>query len=278
MKVAFVADFFANEICGGGELNNEELIQMIRASGHYVSKIKAKDFGIKHFTHDKYIISNYVSLSSGAKEILQEKGRYSILEHDHQYLSNRNPAGYENFIATFDDIINLNFYEKATKVYCQSQYHVDIVKRNLNIDNIVNLGGNLWSLETLDFIEKLSLEKKSDKTAILNSVIPNKNTSTCISFCIRAKKDYELISSSDNREFLRQMSLCKELVFLPNSPETLSRLVVEARMLGLTVITNKLVGAAKEEFFKMKGRELIQFFRDKRGKILSEILNFIEEE
>jgi hypothetical protein len=43
--------------------------------------------------------------------------------------------------------------------------------------------------------------------------------------------------------------------------------VVEARMMGLSVITNNLVGATKEEWFSLKGIELINVMTEKRKQI-----------
>ena len=37
MKICFIADFFADEINGGGELNNEELINILSVE-HHVTK------------------------------------------------------------------------------------------------------------------------------------------------------------------------------------------------------------------------------------------------
>ena len=41
MKFCFVADFFAEEVPGGGELNNEELIGLL-SKDHQVTKIKSQ--------------------------------------------------------------------------------------------------------------------------------------------------------------------------------------------------------------------------------------------
>ena len=36
MKLVFIADFFVDEILGGGELNNDELIKIFKQRGHEV--------------------------------------------------------------------------------------------------------------------------------------------------------------------------------------------------------------------------------------------------
>ena len=41
MKIIFIADFFVEQILGGGELNNDELLKMLVQDGHEVLKINS---------------------------------------------------------------------------------------------------------------------------------------------------------------------------------------------------------------------------------------------
>ena len=40
-KILFIADFFVEHVLGGGELNNDELIKMLRSDGHEVLEIQS---------------------------------------------------------------------------------------------------------------------------------------------------------------------------------------------------------------------------------------------
>ena len=42
-KVIFIADFFADEVPGGGELNNQQLIQILQKRGVDVLEIKSQN-------------------------------------------------------------------------------------------------------------------------------------------------------------------------------------------------------------------------------------------
>ena len=75
------------------------------------------------------------------------------------------------------------------------------------------------------------------------------------------------------KDFLERLGANKFLIFLPKTPETLSRIAVEARMMGMSVVTNKNVGASKEEWFSLKGMELIDVMRSKRSDIPKKILD-----
>ena len=59
-------------------------------------------------------------------------------------------------------------------------------------------------------------------------------------------------------------------------PETLSRVVVEARMMNMKVTTSKNVGAISEDWFKLKGLELIDFMRNKKIEISKKIEDIID--
>tara|TARA_R100000008_G_C3575909_1_gene165250 strand:+ start:102 stop:935 length:834 start_codon:yes stop_codon:yes gene_type:complete len=273
MKIIFIADFFLEDILGGGEIHNEILISLLEKKGYDVVKYKSHNVSPNILEQNKnsyFIVANFINLSEKCKKILKDK-KYIIYEHDHKYIISRNPAGYEDFKAPEKDLINLDFYENAKNVFCQTDFHADIVKKNLNFHNIVSVGGNLWSNQTLNLMEKLSKTDKKDKYSIINSNIPHKGTQRSIKFCEYKDLNYDLISSRKYHDFLFLLSKNKNLVFLPSTPETLSRVAVEARMMNVSVITNNLVGATKESWYNLKGVELINKMRNKHKEIVHAI-------
>lgn len=269
-EFVFVADFFVNQIQGGGELNNEELILSLK-EGRNVTTINSHNCSAALLRslpeNTNFIIANFVHLSEECKQILMQEKRYVIYEHDHKYLKTRNPADYENFIAPKDQIINYDFYKNALAVFCQSKFHLDIIKSNLDLENLINLGGNLWSIDSLELMRDISKKDKTPTYAIMNSNNWHKNTSGAIRLCEAKKWSYNLINFCEYRDFLQELGKNEKFIFLPKTPETLSRIVVEARMMGMSVITNNMVGATKEEWFKLKGEDLINVMVEKRAEI-----------
>ena len=271
-KIAFIADVFAEDILGGGELNNKVLIEMLTERGYTVEKIyshKATNDILQK--HHFFIVSNFINLKRSLLENIQSK-KYVIYEHDHKYIKSRNPATYgPNLKAPPSQIINYKFYKNAIAVLCQSELHKRIVEQNLEIDTVVSLGGNLWSSETFDMLEELSKNKKQARCSVMASQIPHKNTAGAIDYCNKNNLEHKICHSDSYHEFLRQLSENGYFVFLPLTPETLSRVVVEARMLGCSVCTTNIVGATSEEWFKLKGIELINFLRNKKNEIVDTI-------
>ncbi len=270
-RAIFVADFFANEVPGGGELNNQELIEILRKRDTHVLEVKSirltPEFISECSKDVKFIVANFVMLSEESKTILENDREYIIYEHDHKYVKSRNPADYNNFIAPKSEIINFNFYKNAKAVLCQSKFHADIVKSNLKLDNIISLGGNLWSEYSLETMLSMSKVDKNPTCAIMNSSNWHKNTSDAIRLCEAKQWEYDIIPTCGYMEFLLRLGESEKFVFLPKTPETLSRIVVEARMMGLSVVTNNLVGATGEEWFSLKGEDLVEVIRNKRIEI-----------
>ena len=270
-KAIFVADFFANEVPGGGELNNQELVEILRERGSHVLEVKSgrltPEFISECSKEVKFIVANFVMLSEESKKMLENDREYIIYEHDHKYVRSRNPADYNNFIAPKSEIINFSFYKNAKAVLCQSRFHADIVKSNLNLDNIISLGGNLWSEDSLETMLNMSKVDKNPTCAIMNSSNWHKNTSDAIRLCEAKQWEYDIIPTCGYMEFLLRLGESEKFVFLPKTPETLSRIVVEARMMGLSVVTNNLVGATGEEWFSLKGEDLVEVIRNKRIEI-----------
>ena len=279
-EVVFIADFFVEHILGGGELNNEELIAILKERGHPLSKKQSHTITLDYLREKQkafFIISNFLNVSPECKEFLKDLD-YAIYEHDHKYLRSRNPATYSDFKAPQKDLLNYYFYKNAIAVLGQSAFHKQIIEKNLQLPNVINLGGNLWSLKSLKKIREISKREKKEQCSILNSAIDHKNTGGAIKYCSVKGLPYQLISNPDYFEFLEEMGTNNKFVFFPQTPETLSRVIVEARMMGLAVTTNNLVGATSEEWFKLKGDELINLMTEKREEIANKIETLFNKE
>lgn len=258
----YVSDYFLSDFIGGGELNDHELCVLLESD-----KIRSNSLNVSFLNKNKdsnFIVSNFVNLPQTVKQKLIKDHKYIIYEHDHKYLRTRNPAEYKDYLAPKQEIVNLDFYRSAIAVLCQSSFHKSIITKNIDIENVVNVSGNLWSTDSLNYIESILDNDKKDRYSILKSNTWHKNTSETSFYCRKKGYEYDLISSNDYHEFLSLLSRNNKFIFLPKTPETLSRVVVEARMLGITTITNKNVGASYEPWFELKGLDLINHMRNKR--------------
>ena len=278
-KIVFIADAFVEDIAGGGELNNAEAILCFLQQGYDVHRIYSRYFTpqvLKDFKGCFFILGNFVLVPpQSLRGLLKEE--FLIYEHDHKYIRSRNPAIYENYLAPKDQLINLPLYKSAKAVLCQSQFHKDIVYKNTGLNNLVTLGGNLWPLTALEYMREISKQDKNDCVSILDSNIEHKGTNEAIMFCRAKSYDFQLVRDVNYRNFLAKLGANNSFAFFPKTPETLSRVVVEARMMGLKVIANNNIGATKEEWFQLRGEPLIDFMIEKRAEISNKILSYVGE-
>ncbi len=226
----------------------------------------------------KIILGNFLGLEFKVVEEIINNYSYIIYEHDHKYLRTRDPSPFENFKAPSDMLINQELYKNAKAILCQSKLHKEVVEKNLSLTNVVNLSGNLWSEEALDFVENIatSQNEKLDKCSIMYSNFPNKNVEGSIRYCKIKELDYDKIMPCSHEDFLNNLNKNKSLVFFPKTLETLSRIAIEARMMNCKVITNKMIGAASEEWFKLKGKDLVDEMRSRRESIPNKVLEIFE--
>ena len=277
MKICYISDFLLSDIVGGGELNDHELCIKI-SQVEKIDSFRCREIKMRHLKqYSHFIVSNFVTLSPYFLEFLTKECKYVIYEHDHKYLINRNPSKFKNFTAPPSAIVNREFYKNAKAVFCQSSFHESIILRNLKEINVVNLSGNLWSFDSLDIMKTLSGKEKKNSYSILNSKTPHKNTRGALLYCNSKGYNSELIASGNYQEFLSKLSNNKSFIFLPETPETLSRVVVESRMMNMKTIINKNIGASYEPWFKMKGEDLINYMREKRKSIPNIVLKHLKE-
>jgi hypothetical protein len=279
MKITFIADFYTDVIRGGGEIVNDILIDGVERRGCKVTKLissKVSIDDIKVLKDSTFIIANFVMLKPQVIEALQGL-KYVIYEHDHKYLKTRDPSPFRDYVAPQDQIINRDFYKNAIAVFCQSKVHAKVVRQNLHIDNVVNLGCSLWSDDELNVLEKYSDSQKTKKCAVLSSSNKVKGMPQAEAFCTSKNIDYHLIGSSDYEEFIKQLSGATTLAFFSQVLESFCRLVVEARMLNCKLYTNGNNGCVSESWFReYTGKELIKFIRGRREEIIDIVLETIQ--
>ena len=85
-----------------------------------------------------------------------------------------------------------------------------------------------------------------------------------------------MVGSLPYDKFLAKIGQNDTFLFFPETMETLCRVVVEARMMNMRTITNGVLGATSEDWFSLKGKELVKFMREKRESIPKYILETIK--
>ena len=277
-KIAFIADIFKEQYVGGGESNDDVLIKYLSVSGYKVDKVQCKDMSRRVLDyHHTFIIGNFIQLSEEYKSKLSKK-KYIVYEHDHKYLSTRDPSIFPNFVAPPPYIINQLFYQNAHAVVVLSKICKEIIQINLNLDNIHNIGCSLWTDEKLNYINSLLDTIKTKDYAIVGSSNPVKGFMQSVRYCNENNISFDVIQPCNEKELLKRLSLYKILVFFPQVLETFCRLTAEAKMLNCKLLTKKkMLGFASEKCFSLNGKELLDDITFRRNNAYELFLRLIQE-
>ena len=268
-NIIYISDFFADEIIGGAELSDSVAIEYFNKKGYNIKTVKSQTFDPTIHKADTFIISNFIGLSQENKNWFPSSGaKYIIIERDQKYVRSRNTALYINFVAPKSEVVNQTFYRGAHKVYCLTSHSAEILLKHIKLENVESLGCTQFSDKQFDIIQKNIGKNKNNKFAIISGKRSNK----AIQYCEVNKMEYDLLSSMSYEQLIEKLSSYKGIVFFSHAVETCCRLLVEARMLELKIITDNRVGCTYEDWFKKnKGQELLEILKIKVKNILEKM-------
>jgi hypothetical protein len=268
MEIIFLSDYFCDDFIGGAALNDDVLIARLQSLGHSVEKIKSHVCKLEFamLNRDKlWLISNFFNIAPDIKDFIQSNVKYSIIAHDYKFVKHTNPALYPDMIVPEAEKINVDFHNQASTVFCQSILQAKIFQMNLPKAKLVNLSGNMWSDKSLEFIGALAKREKRDCFCVVKSPYPQKGVPESIAALIEKRLDYELVADKDPAAFLNKLAEYKGLCYIAKTPESLCRVVVESKMLNMSIMTNQLVGASHEPWFKEK--DVLKIITQKQKEI-----------
>lgn len=268
-KIGFISDFFKDDLLGGGEINDSNLINHLELSCE-VNKFHSRAVSIEDLSDlDSIIVGNFTMLRPEVFNFLMNEKEYIIYEHDHKYVDTRDPSKFKDFQIPESRIVNKTFYENSVCTFVLSNICAQVLNNTLPKTLVYNIGCSLWSDSTFDLLSKTNKNEKTKDLCIMKNMNPTKNYFNTVQYCKSKNLEYGEIQPAGQLEFLTQMSQYKKLLFIPTVLETFSRLCAEAKMLNLDVMTNKsMIGFFSEESSNLKGDELIECMREKNKKAL----------
>lgn len=282
MKAILVSDLGIQDYpFGGGEQVNDYICREL-----YIPFVKASNV-TSYNPSITYIISSCYSMSPIIRDNIIKGGNYIIIEHDYKFVANRNPKQYSVTIGNHeyknmvpDEFkVNLDYYRNARMLFCQTKFHYNI----FDLNNIVPPGkithfvSSIWSKGDIGFLREITGKvPKNGDFVIHNHIFDLKNTKGAIKYCVDRKLSYKLIDNQPSREeFLYQLSKYSALVFFPLTPETCSRICLEARCINMNVLCNNDFGCTVEDWFSISGHDMINFLESNTQKNIEMIRKFI---
>ena len=270
--IIFIDDF--PEGYGGAEFVNKTFCDIFK-----IPEIKAARSFEVFDLNIMYVIGNTSTMSPRGLANLSKHPNYIILEHDYKCVQSRHPWRFEDSIIPEEYKVNENVYANAKAIFTQTDDHTEVFKKNNIKGNFISLKSSIWSENELQVLESLRQEStaKSGRFCIIDSQNWIKNTKGAHEFCMNNKLDFDIIKGVNSpEEFLKALSPYSCLVFFPIARESFCRLIIEAKCMGMNVITSPNSGAWQSSWYIEKtGSELISYLRDQTSKnidIISEYL------
>jgi hypothetical protein len=256
-ELVLVDDF--PEGFGGSELVNNTVINSLNVD-KVIASSKLESIDESAF----YIVSNISTMRDIMVMSIATKANYIILEHDYKFIRSRHPWRYENSLVPKDELMNTILYKNAKAVFVQTEDHLDVFRRNGIEGNFISLQCSIWSDSELNLLQSILKEnnQSSSKFCVIESDSWIKNQQGAETFLKQNKISYDLVRANTNpEEFLRAMSKYACLAFFPVARESCCRLIVEAKCMGMNVITSPNSGAWQSDWYGLEGEDLIKHLR-----------------
>ena len=297
-----VADFFANELIGGGELTLEAILD---ACPFKIERIKSNEITERFIQVNKdkhWIFGNFAGVSrSNLIEIIRTVRKYSVIEMDYKYCRFR--SSHIHKIQTGQECdcnqqdcgrFILGMFNRASQVFFMSEGQLNEYKRLFPIMEKMAfklvVQGSTFSKKDLNLIKELigksleekinsyavarpgypagqiileSAKQKADKWLVLSGGSAIKGQKETEEYCKANNIPYDLVGGNVGHElFLLVMSCYKGLIFHPVGFDTNPRITIEAKLLGLELDLNDNVQNKYDSWFNQDIDSLYDYLFD----------------
>ena len=248
----FITDFTLEQSPGGAERCDNSLIKELENFGYYINWV---DPSCRAFNHELPSIVSNRSLFNYEYLIGMLKGKpYVVIEHDYQILVHRNPYMMNHWGAERNPV---EFYNNAKEVVFQSSAQVRLFNRLAEGGTYKSklFGTPFFSRRDLklyrEFYEKglaHPFESRQNTTLILNSknwikgtreaeqMISKEPTAKLVKFPADPNIQYNF------EEWKNELVKHQYFAFLPQYPESFSRVLLEACLAGCELLTSDNTG------------------------------------
>jgi hypothetical protein len=261
-KILLIADNHPNSSYRGAESSDRVLLE-----GLQCDFMTCEEYNSCLVTdYDKIIVSNFVSLSQEAKEVLM-KHNFVTYNHDFLFVGSRIPSMFPDCIVPDEYKINVDFFNAAKSNYVQSIFQESIFKRN-GILNVENLDGNLWTAKEINSMIKIG-GSKNGRAAIISGEYKGEEQS--VQFCKNLNIPFTVLPNMEREDFLQELSKFSMYVFIPYILESFCRVLYEAKLMRTISLTTNACGGVYSDLWNYNGEDLAEKLNEKREEILTKL-------
>ena len=286
---------------GGTALTLEAITEPFRDQ---VDFVKTSELTLQHLQFKKpkiWILGNITALTAQSHEALvQLMNRESFvkIEFDYGYCKFRGEVPHQRLGGTLCDCPSTKDAASAafSQLYSlikQRALHIFYMseeQRNFHLCKVIGVeNANKTSVLSSCFLKK-DLEKmeafrqrpKNGKYAIIDGLggwhTQAKGVSEALDMAQASKLDYVLIKTKTHEELLEKLSHFYSLIFLPIIHDTCPRITIEAKLMGVHVLTNSRSQHVYEDWWVNKSAEESQAYLEERPRWLLNKLKGLHDE
>jgi hypothetical protein len=288
MKFAFIDDSAIS--IGGTQLTLNAIIEPNKEN---VDIIPTDEFCLNHVFkgYDFFIFGNILNLNLNSLDsILYVMDNYPFakIEFDYGYCPYRGSIPHEilgdskcscPFGATgkFElKQIYSAIKNKSKIIFYMSQAQMDIHKEKLNLDDDrQKVLSSCFTKDCMLKFKELKSTPKNEEYAIIDGQggwhSRAKGIQQSINFAESNNLKYKLIKTDNHEEMINLLSKYKGLISMPIIHDTCPRITLEARYLGLEVLTNEFSQHVTEDWWKSTDEEAFNFTESRPNYFWKEI-------
>ncbi len=290
IKYTFIDDSVVN--LGGTSLTLNAIIEPFKEECELISTADLNKIHLQ-FKHPRvWIIGNTLNLNKESYEtlitILQRKRTVKI-DFDYGYCKYRGPTPHKilgkkecDCLENPETLSLKNIYtlihNNSSAVFYMSEGQRQIHKKYFPVSEEKSLVlSSCFTSESFDKMRQMREVEKNGKYAIIQGHpgwhSQAKGVSEAVSYALQMELDYDLISTKTHGEMLETLGRYKGLIFLPIIEDTCPRVTIEAKLMGLEVITNDNSQHTKEEWWSLSLDEIENYLTERPQVLHQKISN-----
>ena len=246
-----------------------------------VKKIKTLDFSLKDTfaSNSFFIFGNLMGFDKNSLDAVSycmNNCPFVKIEFDYGYCINRGRVPHKILSGTDCNCPNSHLKDLYDLIRSNSLHLFFMSKQQMAMhdEDLSPFPQDKKSVLSSCFLEsnllsfdKLKKKNKNNKYAIIDGNggwhSQAKGVSQSIEYAKSNKIDFDLIKTNSHEEMLNKLSDYQGLISMPIIHDTCPRIIIEARYMGLEVITNEFSQHIEEEWWKGTDKEAFSFTKSR---------------
>lgn len=264
--LAFIDDCVAG--VGGTSLTLDAIIE---PNENQVELISTREFSLTDsFKYEGFIFGNIMGFTNNSFDAIihtMSSKPFFKIEFDYGYCIYRGRIPHKilgNQDCDCDKSMNANSLRKIYKLIHSNSLHTFYMSEeqmlfhsedlNLDVSKNKSVLSSCFTSDTMLKFSSLCKKKKNSKFAIIDGNggwhSQAKGVNEAVNYAKNNSLDYEIIKTETHEEMLNTLSNYRGLIFLPIIHDTCPRVTLEAKYMGLEVITNSNSQHTKEKWWE----------------------------